>query len=103
MQRCSFLAHVWDGNEHEENRMQPVKHEFVAKNGKFAANIMEWMCSIFFMKHSSHEIDYDSKSNCNISKCHIKSTEILMEKLKRGFPVPFVINDNDESLFLIKN
>ena len=28
---------------------------------------------------------------------------MLMEKLKRGLPVPFVINENDECLFLIKN
>ena len=55
------------------------------------------------MKHLLNEIDCDSKAVCDISNYHIKSTKIVTEKLKRGLPVHFVINDSDECLFLIKN
>ena len=55
------------------------------------------------MKHLSNEIDCDSKAVCDISKHHIKSTDILMDKLKRGLPEPFVINESNECLFLIKH
>ena len=33
----------------------------------------------------------------------MKSTEFLNKKLKRGLPVPFVLNENEECLFLMSN
>ena len=54
------------------------------------------------MKHLSNGIDCYSKAVCDVSNYHIKSTEILTEKLKRRFPVTFIINKSNEFLFLIK-
>ena len=51
------------------------------------------------MKYLSNEIDCDSKAVCDISKHRNKRTDILIEKLKRGLPVSFVIN---ESFFILK-
>ena len=55
------------------------------------------------MKHLLNEIDYDSNADYDISNYLIKSNEFLIEKLKHGLPISFIINANNTCLFLIKN
>ena len=75
----------------------------MSKKRKFAGNIMEKLYSKKIMKHLSNKIHCDSNTVYNISNYLIKSNEFLTEKLKYGLPIPFVINTNNEYLFLIKN
>ena len=93
------MSYGWDGNENGEKWIQPVKKEFVSKKGKFAIDMIEKFCSKETMKNLSNEIDCDSKAFCDISNNRINITKILMEKLKLGLPVSFVINEINKCFF----
>ena len=87
---------MWDGNENSEKGIQPVKNEFASTKGKFVGNPMEKLHLNKIMSHLTNEEQSDSSTKCNLSNYQIKNHKFLIEKLKRGLPVPFVLNENEE-------
>ena len=61
------------------------------------------MYSKKIIKYLSNEIDCDSNAVYDISNYLIKSNKFLTKKLKCELSIPFIINANNEYLFLIKN
>jgi len=75
----------------------------VSKKGKFAANLMEKLYSNKILNHLTDDNQGESTYKCDLSNYYVKSCDLLNEKLKRGLPVPFVINENEECLFLVND
>ena len=103
LKRVGQIAHMHDGKEFGEKGIQPVKNEFVSKKGKFAGNLMEKLYSDKIMNQLANDEQCESSSKCDLSNYHMRSNEFLKEKLKRGLPVPFVLNENEECLFLMND
>ena len=55
------------------------------------------------MTHLTKDINYDCNTDHDISNYVIKSKGFLQGMMKHGTPMPFVVNPNNENLFLIKN
>ena len=46
-----YLIHEWEGNEHSEKEILPVKNEFISKKGKFVVYIMQKLYSKKIMNY----------------------------------------------------
>ena len=103
MIRNGNVGNYWDGKEHGEKGMQPVKNEFVTKKGNFAGKIMETLHSKKVMNYLTDDINNGSSEECNITTCVVKSPDFLSAMIKQGTPTPFVGNEMKECLFLTKN
>ena len=55
------------------------------------------------LNHLANDEKYDSSSKYDLPNYYMKSTKFLNKKLKRGLSMPFVLNENEEYLFLISN
>ena len=99
--RNGNVRNFWDGNG--EKGIQPVKQEFVTKKGDFAGQIMKNIFTKKFMTYLTKDISYDCNTDHDINNCVIKSKGYLQGMMKQGTPIPFVVNANNENLFLIKN
>ena len=55
------------------------------------------------MTHLTKDINYDCNIDHDIINYVIKSKGYLQGMMKQGTPMPFVVNANNENLFLIKN
>ena len=55
------------------------------------------------MTHLTKDVNYDCNTDHDISNYVIKSKGYLQGMMKQGTPMPFVVNANNENLFLIKN
>ena len=86
-----------------EKGIQPMKKEFSTTKGKFTGNLVEKIYSNKIMNYLTCEDECGAKSKCDLSNYEIKSYEFLMEKLKRGLPVPFVLDKDEQCLFLISD
>ena len=98
----SYLRHEWEGNEYGEKYIQYVKDEFTNKKGKFAEILIYKLHSKKIMNYLSNSIDSNVEYNYDVKDYLIKNTNILDEKLKLRHPILFIINENNEYLFLIK-
>ena len=78
-----------------------MKNGFASKKGKFAAMEKSHLNKILNQLADSNELVIASK--CKLSKYFLRSCEFLSKKIKRGLPVPFVLNDNEECLFLLND
>ena len=101
--RSGKLGHMHDGKWFAEKGIQPMKKEFSTTKGKFAGNLMEKIYSNKIMNYLTCEDECGVKSKCDLLNYEIKSYEFLMEKLKRGLPVPFVLDKDEQCLFLISD
>ena len=79
------------------------KNKFISKKGKFSEILMHKLYSKKIMSYLSNSIDSGVECDFNINDYLVKSNNILDEKLKLGYLISFVINENSECLFLIKN
>ena len=103
LKNCGYLANVHDGKYQGEKGIQPVKGEFASKKGKFAANLMERLYCNKILNHLADSKESEKASKCALLNYYLKSYEFLNEKLKRGLPVPFIMNDKNECLFLFND
>lgn len=55
---------------------------------------MEKLHSNQIMSYLANDIDMESYSKCDLSNYCIRIYEFLMEKMKRGSPIPFVLNES---------
>ena len=103
LKRAGRTSHMHDGKEFAEKGIQHVKNAFVSKKGKFAGNLMEKLYSNKILNQLADDNQSESTSKCDLSKYYVKSCDFLNEKLKRGSPVPFVLNENEDCLFLLND
>ena len=103
LENCGYLGNTHDGKHNTEKGIQSAKGEFTTKKGKFAANIMEKMHSKKLLNHLAGGNESDETRKCDLTKYYLKNIDFLNEKLKRGLPVPFVMNDKEECLFLFND
>ena len=103
LKRASRASHMHDGKEFAEKGIQHVKNAFVSKKGKFAGNLMEKLHANKILNHLADEKNSNSTNRCELSNYYVKNCDFLNEKLKRGLPIPFVINENEECLFLFSD
>ena len=99
--RSGKLEHMHDGKWFAEKGIQPMKKEVSTTKGKFAGNVIERIYANKTMNYLTNEDECGENSKCDLSNYVIKSYELLMEKLKRGLPVPFVLGKDEKCLFLI--
>ena len=90
-----------DDKEFAEKGIQLVKNEFISKKRNFAGNLMEKICCNKILNYLANDKLCDSSSKCNFPNCYMKITKFLNEILKRGLPVLFVLDENEEYLFLM--
>ena len=64
---------------------------------------MEKLYANKILNQLANDNESDIASKCELSNYYLKSCDCLNEKLKRGLPVPFVLNNNKEYLFLFNN
>ena len=103
LDKTGNLANVHDRKYQAEKGIQPMKNSFTSKKGKFAANSMEKLCTNKILNQFADNNESDIASKCKLSNYHLKSCGFLNEKLKRGLPAPFVLNDIKDCLFLLNN
>ena len=101
--RGGNVGNYWDGNEHGEKGIKPVKNEFTTTKGEFAGNLMKKVHNNKIMSYLTNEEHEDSSKNCALANYSLRSCDFLMEKLKRGLPVPFILNENNECLFIFND
>ena len=101
IRRNGNVRNFWDGNS--EKGIQPAKQEFVTKKACFAGQIMKNVFTKKVMTHLTKDINYDCNTDHDISNCVIKDMSYFQGMMKQGTPIPFVVNANNENLFLIKN
>ena len=103
MIRNGNVGNYWDGKEHDEKGMQPVKHEFVTKKGNFAGKIMKKLHSKKIMNCLTESIGNGSSKDYEISAYIVKNNDYLSAMIEQGTPIPFVVDERCEYLFLTKN
>ena len=86
-----------------EKGIQLVKKKFTSAKGIFTRNLMEKLCLSKILDYLADEDQSNSTTKYDLSSYEIKSYKFLMEKLKRGLPVPFVLSKDKECLFLISD
>ena len=64
---------------------------------------MEKLHSNKILNQLADDNQSESTSKCDLSNYYVKSCDFLNEKLKRGLPVPFVLNENEDCLFLLND
>ena len=103
IRRVGDLGNMHNSKEFVEKGIELAKNEFISKKGKFASNLMEKLCCNKTLNHLANDEKCNFSQKYNLPSCHIKSTEFLNNKLKRGLSVPFSLNENEEHLFLMMN
>ena len=101
--RGGNAGNYWDGNEHGEKGIKPVKNEFTTTKGEFSGNLMKKVRNNKIMSYLTNDEHDDSSKNCALANYRLKSDDFLIEKLKRGLPVPFILNENNECLFIFND
>ena len=64
---------------------------------------MEKLYSNKILNHLTDDNQGESTCKYDLLNYYVKSYNLLNEKLKRGLPVLFVINENEECLFLVND
>ena len=99
----SYLRYEQEGNEYGKKYIQHVKDKLINKNGKFTKILIHKLYSKKIVSYLSDSIDSNVECNYDVKDYLINNTDILDQKLKLEYPIPFIINENNEYLFLIKN
>ena len=99
--RNGNVRNFWDSNG--EKGIQPVQQEFVIKKGDFAGQIMRKIFTKKVLTCLTKDVNYCWNTDHDIINCAIKDMSYLQGMIKQGTPTPFVVNANNENLFLIKN
>ena len=75
----------------------------MSKKSKFVGNLIEKLYLNKILNQLADDNQSELTSKCDLSKYYVKSCDFLNEKLKRGSPVPFVLNENEDCLFLFND
>ena len=94
MLRNRYLSNVQDRNR--EKGIQPIKQEFTTKKGNFLGKIVRNLCSNEVIDFLVEEMNSSTNEDSSISKSCVKSQEILVERIRLSFLIPFALDESEE-------